>query len=58
MEVYFRSTFRISLENILALVIIILLILKRLDGVMGAPEALAIMEYSFMAWKMFGSGLV
>ena len=46
-----------SLENMLALLIVIIPILVSWDGAVGASEDLAMLEYSLMARKMVASGL-
>ena len=54
----FSFHLRMSLAKRLELVIVIVPILMSWDGMLGAPEALAMVEYSLMAWNMVAIGLV
>ena len=53
----FSIYLQMSLAKILALVSSIMLISMSWDRVVGEPKALAIVEYSLMAWKIVASGL-
>ena len=62
LQVFCGSVFsfhlQMSLANIFALVIAIMPISMIWSGLVGAPEASGIVEYSLMMWKIVASGLV